>query len=185
MASKPQLSLSNKLGLNRQANSCMTPPKSEVVRTFSMPNASPHPNGGSSGKVKLQLNASLQISNGSDSTLDSPMTGLSSGATSHFSATDMIEPLNLTATQQLGEPDPTAIAKHDLLSAVAFDRTGTILSVGDRGGRIICFSLEKDERGIEEFDYMTEITAFTKKFDGLTSRDISEQITAIEWLNNG
>ena len=36
----------------------------------------------------------------------------------------MIEPLNLVAMEQLGEPDPTAISKHDLLSAMAFDRTG-------------------------------------------------------------
>ena len=52
---------------------------------------------------------------------------------------EMTEPLNLVALEQLGEPDPTAISKHDLLSAMAFDRTGQILSVGDRGGRVICF----------------------------------------------
>lgn len=54
----------------------------------------------------------------------------------------MIEPLNLVAMEQLGEPDPTAISKHDLLSAMAFDRAGRILSVGDRGGRVICFQLQ-------------------------------------------
>jgi len=41
--------------------------------------------------------------------------------------------------QSLGEPDPTTITRTDLLTAISFDRTGNILSVGDRGGRVICF----------------------------------------------
>lgn len=69
---------------------------------------------------------------------------------------EMIEPLNMMAMSQLGEPDPTAISKHDLLSAMAFDPTGQILSVGDRGGRVICFSLTENEMGIKEFDYLSE-----------------------------
>ena len=68
----------------------------------------------------------------------------------------MIEPLNLVAMEQLGEPDPTAISKHDLLSAMAFDRTGDILSVGDRGGRVICFHLQDDENGVRDYEYLTE-----------------------------
>ena len=56
----------------------------------------------------------------------------------------MIKPLNLSAMCQLGEPDPTQISKVDLLSAMAFDRTGQVLSVGDRGGRVICFSLTEN-----------------------------------------
>ena len=71
---------------------------------------------------------------------------------------EMIEPINLVANQQLGEPDPTAISKHDLLSSIAFDRSGEILSVGDSGGRIICFKLTEIENsgGQKEFDYFTE-----------------------------
>jgi len=61
------------------------------------------------------------------------------------SQVEMIEPLNLVSMSQLGEPDPTAISKHDLLSAMAFDRTGTILSVGDRGGRVICFQVQEND----------------------------------------
>ena len=57
----------------------------------------------------------------------------------------MIEPLNLTNITSLGEPKSSAIGKHDLLSAVAFDRTGDILSVGDRGGRIILFERIQNE----------------------------------------
>ena len=98
---------------------------------------------------------------------------------------DMIEPLNLVAMEQLGEPDPTAISRHDLLSAMAFDRTGQILSVGDRGGRVICFQLKPNEQGVEEFDYLTEFQSHTKSFDVLSSHEISETITAIEWVNSG
>ena len=50
-----------------------------------------------------------------------------------------VEPLNLGFLNSLGEPKASAIGKHDLLSAISFDKTGDILSVGDRGGRIIIF----------------------------------------------
>lgn len=97
----------------------------------------------------------------------------------------MVEPINLMAMSQLGEPDPTAISKHDLLSAMAFDPTGQILSVGDRGGRVICFNLIENETGQKEFDYLTEFQAHSKSFDVLSSSDISETINCIEWLNTG
>lgn len=100
-------------------------------------------------------------------------------------AVEMIEPINLMSQQQLGEPDPTLISKHDLLSAIAFDKKGEILSVGDRGGRIICFQLTDFEKsGQNEFDYLTEFQAMTKSFDVLQSQDISETVTAMEWLNS-
>ena len=69
---------------------------------------------------------------------------------------EMIEPLNLVSMSQLGEPDPTAISKHDLLSAMAFDRSGTILSVGDRGGRVICFQVQENDNKEQEYEYLTE-----------------------------
>ena len=56
----------------------------------------------------------------------------------------------------LGEPDPTAIARHDLLSAITFDKKGELLSVGDRGGRIIIFEKTSGPKGQEDFDYLTE-----------------------------
>ena len=39
---------------------------------------------------------------------------------------------------------------------MAFDNTGRILSVGDRGGRVICFQLQENEQGVEEYEYLTE-----------------------------
>lgn len=35
---------------------------------------------------------------------------------------ESVEPLNLLNLSSLGEPDPSSIAKHDLLSAINFDR---------------------------------------------------------------
>lgn len=70
-----------------------------------------------------------------------------SATSNNVGSIEMIEPLNLVAMESLGEPDPTAITRQDLLSAMAFDHTGTILSVGDRGGRVICFKLESNEQG--------------------------------------
>ena len=93
------------------------------------------------------------------------------------------ECLNLLNMNSLGEPDPSAISKHDLLSAITFDKRGNYLSVGDRGGRIIIFEKVKNEQGLDDFDYFTEFQAHTKSFDVLNSSDISEEITAIEWLN--
>ena len=95
----------------------------------------------------------------------------------------MIEPLNLMSMESLGEPDPTAITKQDLLSAIAFDRSGQILSVGDRGGRVICFQHQRNEQGVEEFEYLTEFQSHNKTFDVLSSHEVSETVTAIEWIN--
>lgn len=92
---------------------------------------------------------------------------------------EVVEPLNMQAMTQLGEPDPSAINRQDLLSAIAFDRTGRILSVGDRGGRIICFNLTENDKGQKEFDYLTEFVSHEKSFDALQSQDISETINSI------
>ena len=54
------------------------------------------------------------------------------------------ECLNLLNMSSLGEPDPSAISKHDLLSAISFDKRGDFLSVGDRGGRVIIFEKKGD-----------------------------------------
>lgn len=49
------------------------------------------------------------------------------------------KPLNLLSLNVLGESDPSNITKQDLLSSIAFDKQGSMLSVGDRGGRVIVF----------------------------------------------
>ena len=114
------------------------------------------------------------------------MTDISTGFKSQLSnIVEMVEPLNLVAMSQLGEPDPTAISKHDLLSAMAFDQTGNILSVGDRGGRVICFQLQENDEGVWDYEYLTEFQAHSKNFDVLSSSEISETVSDIEWINCG
>lgn len=94
------------------------------------------------------------------------------------------EPLNMMAMSQLGEPDPSSISKHDLLSSVAFDRTGKLLSVGDRGGRVITFQQAENENGQMEFEYMTEFQAHTKAFDVLSSQETNETVVSLDWVNS-
>ena len=55
----------------------------------------------------------------------------------------------------LGESDPSNITKQDLLSAISFDKQGQMLSVGDRGGRVIVFQ-RIEEGGSMDYEYMTE-----------------------------
>ena len=49
---------------------------------------------------------------------------------------------------------------------------------------MICFSKQLNEHGQEEFEYMTEFQAHSKGFDTLSSSEITESITGIEWINN-
>ena len=86
-----------------------------------------------------------------------------------FNSSEQVEPLNLLTLNSLGEPKTSAISKHDLLSALSFDCTGDLLSVGDRGGRIIIFERIKNEDGQTDFDYLTEFQAHAKGFDVLSS----------------
>ena len=57
---------------------------------------------------------------------------------------------------QLGEPNPSQINANDILSAIAFDHSGKLLSVGDRGGRVILFKQCEDENGLEDWVYISE-----------------------------
>ena len=75
---------------------------------------------------------------------DAIMTDMQQQAPKQRPSMELFEPLNLMAMSQLGEPDPAAISRSDLLSAISFDRQGQILSVGDRGGRVICFALAEN-----------------------------------------
>ena len=66
-----------------------------------------------------------------------------------------IKPLAMANMSSLGEPDPANITKQDILSALAFDKHGKFLSVGDRGGRAIIFQMIEED-GETDFDYLTE-----------------------------
>ena len=82
----------------------------------------------------------------------------------------------------LGEPDPSNITKQDILSAIAFDKQGQLLSVGDRGGRVIVFQ-RIEENGVMDWDYLTEFQSHETSFDPLNSNQIPEKINVLEWIN--
>ena len=52
--------------------------------------------------------------------------------------------------------------------------------MGDRGGRVIVF---QQESGSDDFEYLMEMEAHKRSMDYLTSNDIPEHVTAIEWVN--
>ena len=54
--------------------------------------------------------------------------------------------MGMASLSQLGEPDPANITKQDVLSGLAFDKHGTHLAVGDKGGRVIVFE-RVEEKG--------------------------------------
>lgn len=78
------------------------------------------------------------------------------------------------------------VANEDIISALAFDKSGNYLSVGDRAGRLILFQRNlhtKSKLPFNEFVYLTEIQSHYKEFDFLQSTDIEEKINCIEWIN--
>jgi len=93
-----------------------------------------------------------------------------------------MKPLGLHPLNTLGEPDPTNITKQDILSAIAFDKQGQLLSVGDRGGRVIIFQ-RIEENGVMDWDYLTEFQSHETSFDPLNSNQIPEKINVLEWIN--
>jgi serine/threonine-protein phosphatase 2A regulatory subunit B len=85
----------------------------------------------------------------------------------------------------LGERNETNISKTDILSAIAFDKSGNYLAVGDHGGRVIVFKYV-DLKNSRYFDYryFTEMQSHEPEFDHLKSIELDEKINVIEFLNN-
>jgi serine/threonine-protein phosphatase 2A regulatory subunit B len=83
----------------------------------------------------------------------------------------MVESFNVSKTSS-GEPlwylahslgdlsTPTEVDESDLISVIKFDRRGDYIAVGDKGGRIIVFSLviegSKAEQAFPKLEYLTE-----------------------------
>ncbi len=85
----------------------------------------------------------------------------------------------------------------DLISAVEFDKSGSFLATGDRGGRIVVFELD-GHNGVEsiaeavgsarrplkaplEYRFQSEFQSHEPEFDYLKSLDIEEKINRIRW----
>jgi serine/threonine-protein phosphatase 2A regulatory subunit B len=84
-----------------------------------------------------------------------------------------------------GERDASNVCDQDILSTICFDYKGNYLCVGDRAGRIIIFQHlpSKSKKALNDYAYFSELQSHENDFDVLTSKEIEEKITAIEWLN--
>ena len=68
----------------------------------------------------------------------------------------MIPKLDWKFTQVFGDKGTCAqVADEDVISAMAFDTTGSYLSLGDKAGRLIIFqrSFSKNKKGVTEYQY--------------------------------
>ena len=85
----------------------------------------------------------------------------------------------------LGERDQKNVSKNDVLTSLAFDKTGKYLAVGDQGGRVIIFKYNelKNSRYFD-YRYFTELQSHEPEFDHLKSIELDEKINAIEFVNN-
>ena len=70
------------------------------------------------------------------------------------------------------------------MSAMKFDKTGKLLSVGDKDGRVIIFERIINENGDLDFDYLTEFQSHKRGINTYTNQRLSEAVTQIEWLSN-
>ena len=85
----------------------------------------------------------------------------------------------------LGERDQKNVSKNDILTAIAFDKTGKYLAVGDKGGRVIVFKyVELKNSRYFDYRYYTEIQSHEPEFDHLKSIELDEKINSIEFVNN-
>lgn len=73
----------------------------------------------------------------------------------------------------------------DILSAIAFDKSGDFLAVGDKGGRVIIFKyLELKNSRYFDYRYFSEIQSHEPEFDHLKSIELNEKINALDFLHN-
>ncbi|EGR33792.1 protein phosphatase 2a regulatory b subunit, putative [Ichthyophthirius multifiliis] len=96
-----------------------------------------------------------------------------------------IPKLDLKFMQVFGDKASSEkVSEEDIISALAFDKSGNLLSLGDRAGRLIIFEQAQTKSKRSEFQYLTELQSHTREFDYLKSTDIEEKINQIIWLRN-
>lgn len=85
----------------------------------------------------------------------------------------------------LGERESQSVTESDVLTAVAYDKTGEYLAVGDKGGRVIVFRYnELKSSRYFDYRYFSEIQSHEPEFDHLKSIELDEKINALEFANN-
>lgn len=93
--------------------------------------------------------------------------------------------MNWVYINGLGERDTTNVTDSDILSAIAFDKSGDFLAVGDKGGRVIIFKyLELKNSRYFDYRYFSEIQSHEPEFDHLKSIELNEKINALDFLHN-
>lgn len=78
------------------------------------------------------------------------------------------------------------IPESDLLSCLQFNEDGSMLAVGDRGGRVMVFQRDADttigRRRSPQYNLYSTFQSHEPEFDYLKSQEIVEEIVQIQWL---
>ena len=92
-------------------------------------------------------------------------------------------PIQWVYINGLGERDFDKVSQTDVLSTIAFDKSGEFLAVGDHGGRVIIFRYAnlKSSRYFD-YKYFAEIQSHEPDFDHLKSIELNEKINSLEFL---
>lgn len=74
----------------------------------------------------------------------------------------------------------------DIISTVEFNHTGELLATGDKGGRVVIFQQEIENKNQpqfrSEYNVYSTFQSHEPEFDYLKSLEIEEKINKIRWL---
>uniref|UniRef100_A0A8D3E421 Protein phosphatase 2, regulatory subunit B, alpha b n=1 Tax=Scophthalmus maximus TaxID=52904 RepID=A0A8D3E421_SCOMX len=78
------------------------------------------------------------------------------------------------------------VAEADIISTVEFNHTGELLATGDKGGRVVIFQQEIENKNLpqfrSEYNVYSTFQSHEPEFDYLKSLEIEEKINKIRWL---
>uniref|UniRef100_A0A8C9EXZ0 Uncharacterized protein n=1 Tax=Pavo cristatus TaxID=9049 RepID=A0A8C9EXZ0_PAVCR len=74
----------------------------------------------------------------------------------------------------------------DIISTVEFNYSGDLLATGDKGGRVVIFQREQENKSRPhsrgEYNVYSTFQSHEPEFDYLKSLEIEEKINKIRWL---
>ncbi|NXY37240.1 2ABA phosphatase, partial [Pomatorhinus ruficollis] len=78
------------------------------------------------------------------------------------------------------------VAEADIISTVEFNHSGELLATGDKGGRVVIFQQEQENKTPShsrgEYNVYSTFQSHEPEFDYLKSLEIEEKINKIRWL---
>lgn len=78
------------------------------------------------------------------------------------------------------------VAEADIISTVEFNHSGELLATGDKGGRVVIFQQEQENKiqshSRGEYNVYSTFQSHEPEFDYLKSLEIEEKINKIRWL---